>query len=75
MYLETSSTDLTNLWAVLWMSVVFFVALLGVLALGWYVIYCDRLNRANELEAEGADLSEPPPPAHPTHASRAQQEK
>ncbi len=53
MLLDVNTT--TNLDAVALLSVVFFFALLGVFGLGAYVVYCDRLNRRNELAAMEAE--------------------
>ena len=39
-----------HVWAPMMMSVTLIVALLGVLALGAYVVYCDRQNRAGEKD-------------------------
>ena len=53
--------------AVITMAVALFVAFGMVIALGAYVIYCDRLNRAGEASlVEPAD-SEPATPAPAEH--------
>ena len=44
-----------HVWAPLIMSAAFIVALLGVLALGAYVVYCDTRNRAGEKDLELAE--------------------
>lgn len=48
-----------HVWAPLIMSVAFIVALLGVLALGAYVVYCDAKNRAGEEDLALADNHSP----------------
>jgi len=63
MLLDVNTT--TNLDAVALLSVVFFFALLGVFALGAYVVYCDRLNRRNELAAMDAEEHAVPAKEHP----------
>ncbi|MDQ6691602.1 MAG: hypothetical protein M3Z13_02430 [Candidatus Dormibacteraeota bacterium] len=39
-----------HVWAPMMMSVTLIVALLGVIALGAYVVYCDIKNRAGERD-------------------------
>ena len=52
--------------AVAMMAVALFIAFGMVIGLGAYVIYCDRLNRADQerlVHAAGAEVAEEPAPA------------
>ena len=59
-------------WVSAWlaMSITFFVAALGVVGLGWWVLRADARNRAAEREAE-----EPPRPEHDAAHPKAATEK
>jgi hypothetical protein len=66
--------------AVITMTVALFIAFGMVIGLGAYVIYCDRLNRADQallVHAEGAEAADEPaaaagaaPTAEPEHPGR-----
>ncbi len=57
--------------AVLGMTVALVVAFLMVVALGAYVIYCDRLNRAGEAQLVHAAEAEPAAGEPPVATSAA----